>query len=50
MREEDIPKTPAQKAAEEKAHLAEARVAAKKRLGLKVGKRKGKGRKLEAEM
>jgi hypothetical protein len=42
VREQDIPKTPAQKKAEEKKRIEEARAAAKERLGLKRKGKKGK--------
>lgn len=47
VREEDIPKSAARKAAEEKERIEEARDAAKRKLGLKTGKRK---RKITTEM
>ncbi len=42
MREEDVPKREAQKAMEGKERVEEAREVAKRKLGLKTGKRKGK--------
>ncbi len=42
VREEDVPKREAQKAMEGKERVEEAREVAKRKLGLKTGKRKGK--------
>ena len=50
VREEDVPKSGVQKLAEEKKRVVEAREAAKKRLGLKTRAKKGKDRKIKAEM
>ncbi|CAD6573937.1 MAG: hypothetical protein TREMPRED_000965 [Tremellales sp. Tagirdzhanova-0007] len=50
VREEDVPKSAAQKLAEERKRVEEAREAAKQRLGLKKRGRKGKDRKNKAEM
>ncbi|ORY26674.1 hypothetical protein BCR39DRAFT_540410 [Naematelia encephala] len=43
VREEDIPKTPAQKELETKKRIQEAREAARRKLGLRVGNKKGRG-------
>lgn len=42
VREEDVPKSKAQLAAEERDRIAQAREAAKRRLGLKTGRKKGR--------
>jgi hypothetical protein len=44
VRDEDMPVSPAQKAAAEKKRVEEAREEAKRKLGLKSGKRKAKGK------
>ncbi|ORX40693.1 hypothetical protein BD324DRAFT_611806 [Kockovaella imperatae] len=42
VREEDMPRTPAQKASDEKKRIQEARDAAREKLGLRKGKKKSK--------